>query len=810
MFVPLALAEYLKALPLAAVEAYARTLKVSEPAPSRVVSADERKACLIAACRSKLTVEEELARRLAMLGRAEASAIKTLAFEQGGLLPVPQTTAGLYKPLQSLVQAGLALRLDIDGRESFVLPFEVLLQAAAAAGEEPGKDDSLLLYFHGRNKEMLGHLADRAGFKPGPGRKAELIREYYARITSRFATELKALDDRHLAMLRELLRGGGIGEPLHMDDDYGGPARARRAAPSAWSDAYGFDRTLWGGYAWGGKPRETPGQAAALDLLAHGFVVPWLNPMQHFGVIPMISREARPAVREYFLGEMRASLAAMGKGLAAPAPRGPIVSYADRVLEDILKLRVAVACGRVESKKDGSLARRSVKAVAGLLQAPEDYVECHLRDLGLEYPEGGGVARLPGGLMAPVEHWRELALKPLPLKAALKVLDGLRGWQKRGVLEAYLDNHPEAAPWMFRSKKSDLEDPAHRAPALTAEYLLDVCYWYGLLEISDAGEKMRPTGIAGRLDEAESDPAWNVVKAKERPVRVQANLEILVPLTAEPGLFGPPAEFAELAGLDRMVRFVLTRESLIRGLDAGWTPETILAWMEKPYAAGRRGAGGTASAGTGAGAGAGAGVGAGVGASAGANAGAGAGAAGKDWAAGRASGKDQAAAEIPATVREFVASTGRRKGEAAVMPCQAVIRCEGIGVKERILALPGVDAAKLEGAEDAPYLAVFQPPPGELVALLKKKKIYADIASIAEKGIDAGPDTGDGLGLPEKKLEKTLNACLRNGTKIRLAYLRGYRWKKTNLVTIIGLRKGRVYFLDRDGLASSLSLDSLG
>ncbi len=784
MFVPLALADYLRALPLAAVEAYARILFINETGAGRNADADERKARLIDVCRSRLNSDVELRRMLDMLDGQASSALKQLVFEFRGLLPVPMATVGLYKPIQALVQAGLALRLEVEGRESYVLPFEVLLQAAAVAGVEPGKDDSLLIYFHGRSKEMLGRLAERGGFKPGPGRKVDLIREYYAYLGDRFKPELKTMDDRRLAMLRELLREGGIGDPLNLFDDDDAPGRGplgRQAGASAWAGTFGFDRILWGGYSWMGQHRESPEQEAALDLVARGFVIPWTDPMGRLGVIPILSSEAFPAVRDYFVAEMRTKLAAAEKGLAATAPRGPIASYADCVLEDILKLRVAVACGRVEFKKAGALSRRSIKAVAGLVGAPEDYVEHHLRDLELEFPEGGGVARLTGGVVHPVEHWRKRALKPLPLKAMLKVMDGLRGWQKRDVLESCLDNHPEAAPWMFRPKR-EIDDPIHKTPALTAGYLLDVCYWYGLIEAANGGEKMRPTGLAGRIDEAERDPAWNVIKAKDRPVRVQANLELLVPLTAEPGLFAPPAEFAELAGIDRMVRFVLTRESLIRGLDAGWTPETILAWMERPYAEGKRGAGGKDKGGGG------------------------------------------EAAEIPATVREFVASTGRRKGEAAVVPCQALIRCEGIGVKERILALAGVDAAKLEGAEDAPYLAVFQPPPGELVALLKKKKIYADIASIAEPAAaivkpargrkgrkgeeDAASEAAD-IGPPEEKLMKTLNDCLRTGAKVKLAYLRGYRWKKTNLVTIIGLRKGRVYFLDRDGLASSLSLDSL-
>ena len=792
VFVPLALADYLKALSISAVEAYARALKIDESAGGRPVVPEERKARLIETCRLKLAGEAWLGGLLAGLERPEASALKRLAIEHCGILPLPSAAGGLFKPLQSLVQAGLALRLEIDGRESFVLPFEVLVRAVAESGWERDADQSLLIYLLGRTKEVLGFLAARAGFPSGPARKSDLLREYYARITSRFGDELKALDERRRTMLRELLRHGGIGDSLPMEDDFYRPGQDRRAPPEAWPDGYAFHRVLWGGHAWGGRLSETPAQAAALDLVALGFVIPWSDPMGRMRVIPMLSRESMPAVREHFLAEMRAGLAAAEKRLPAPPPKGPIVTYADRVLEDILKLRVAAACGRIEVKKDGSLSRRSVKAAAGLLRAPEVYVEIHLLGLGLEVPEAGGAARLPGGLKHPVEHFRELALKPPPLKAAIKVLDGLPGWLKRSALEAYLDNHPVAAPWMFRPRKAANDESASRAPVLTAKAVLNTCFWYGLIESAAGGEIVRPTGIAGRLDEAERDPAWDVVRAKDRPVRVQANLEILVPLTAEPGLFGPPSEFAELAGLDRMVRFVLTRERLIAGLDAGWTPETILAWLERPHAAGRRGAG--------------------------------------------AAVKDQPAAEIPATVRELIASTGRRKGEAAVTPCQAVIRCEGIGVKERILALPGVDAAKLDGAEDAPYLAVFQPPPGELVALLKKKKIFADFASITEPGEAAASgrpggrrrpggtgetneeysrvpkdfwDTGVDPGPKSKPVETVLAECLRSGTKVKLAYMRGYRWKKTNLVTIIGLRKGRVYFIDREGLASSLDLDSV-
>jgi hypothetical protein len=261
----------------------------------------------------------------------------------------------------------------------------------------------------------------------------------------------------------------------------------------------------------------------------------------------------------------------------------------------------------------------------------------------------------------------------------------------------------------------------------------------GFLETDGAEKAVRITGLARRLDEAAKDPTWDPIPSREKSLHVQPNLELLLPLNAEFSMFEKVAGFADVAALDRMVRFVLTKESLMRGLESGWTSAAVLEWLER-----------------------------------------------------------HARAEIPSTVRHLVESVGRKQGEAEIVPCLALVRCDGLGIKEKILGLDGVDAVRLEG--DSPYLAVFHPPAGELMALLKKKKIFA---ALSMPGKPEAAEVEEGK---ERPVEKSLRRCLETGAKVKLSFYLRRRWRWTNQVTICGLSRGRVYFMDREGLSSSLPL----
>jgi hypothetical protein len=757
VYVPQTLTGFLSQDSLQEVEAYAALIGATEPVFPQARRGGDKKSVLIACCAARLGEKAERLHSLHGIEAKAKAALVRLAYDCGGRVFLNQATQGLYKSLDALVKTGLVLRRDFDGRPGFVLPFEVLFHASTLPDPERPVEDRLLAYLARLNKDKLVVLASRAGYSPSQVRKVDLLREYYSRIGDRFEAELKAFDERRLSMLEELLRRGGRGSLLTLDDEFE-PAKNRQSSASAWSGAFGFDLLLTGAFGWGHPRRETPGQTAAFDLVARGFVVPWVDLTRSWGMVPrapLLSAESTPYVMAHVQHRMEARLPEAARKLPAPAPRGPVASYADRILDDLLKLQVAVACGLVEVNKSGLVSRRALKTIAALIGAPEPYVDGHLAALALRYPQGGGKALLAGGVKYPAEILRRTVLEPAVTSAAFRVLSELDGWMGRRELAEFIDNHPKAAPWHFVDKKTTAEDPDPRGVELTGDLIIEILIRFGLLEAAEEAKKVRLTGLADRLDAAERDPSWRPLAAKEQPVRVQPNLDILVPLNAAPGLFEAASAFADLAVLDRMVRFVLTKESLMRGLDAGWTPEAILAWLEKP---------------------------------------------------GR---------ELPSTVREFVASIGRKKGEAAVLPCLALVRCDGLGVKEKILGMPGIEAAKLEGAEDAPFLAVFHPAPGELVALLKKKKIFAELVRIGEAadqaaGADGDTKTGRGrLSRGHPAVERELRDVMFDGSKVRLGYVRGNKWKKTGLVTIVGLRRGRVYFIDRDGMTSSLAVDSV-
>jgi hypothetical protein len=125
--------------------------------------------------------------------------------------------------------------------------------------------------------------------------------------------------------------------------------------------------------------------------------------------------------------------------------------------------------------------------------------------------------------------------------------------------------------------------------------------------------------------------------------------------------------------------------------------------------------------------------------------------------------------------------------------------------------MKSVEAVRLEGAEDAPYLLVRYPPAGELLDLLKKKKIFGVIAA---NGKEAGAETADPAddptaGPPERRAVKKCRDALKTGAKVRLSFQRRRRWLRTGLVTINAVGRDRVFFIDGDGLMSSLPLSAL-
>ena len=85
------------------------------------------------------------------------------------------------------------------------------------------------------------------------------------------------------------------------------------------------------------------------------------------------------------------------------------------------------------------------------------------------------------------------------------------------------------------------------------------------------------------------------------------------------------------------------------------------------------------------------------------------------------------AKDIPKTVQIFIETSLSKQGEALVMLSSTLIRCKGLGLKEKILSIKGLKAEALEGTED--YLSLNEVSPEDALRILKKNGVFAEISA---------------------------------------------------------------------------------
>ncbi len=362
-----------------------------------------------------------------------------------------------------------------------------------------------------------------------------------------------------------------------------------------------------------------------------------------------IPSEFFPALAEDFFREMDEKRIATEKKLFAGAP-GSFVSYSGRITEDIIKVQIAAACGLVEFVKTNlEFKKKSIADLSELLNTDAHYV---IRLLIL-------AGYYPGGLTSINYHafdlLRQRVLNDKFSIALLPVLKPLREWMHLDHLVLYLLNHRG----LYAHSTS--YEPAH-VESLLKEFCL-----IGLMDISQDNKKVRVTELVSCLLETHAVKPLTPIKGDSKPLLAQPNLELLIPYNVEVKLLRKLSEFSDLTVLDRMLRFTLTKKSLMRGLDKSWDVKALLPFLSS------------------------------------------------------LSSKD-----IPKTVQIFIESCLGKQGEALVMPSSALIRCRGLGLRGKILSIKALRAEALEGTED--YLSIADRGPEDALRILKKNGVFAEMS----------------------------------------------------------------------------------
>lgn len=201
---------------------------------------------------------------------------------------------------------------------------------------------------------------------------------------------------------------------------------------------------------------------------------------------------------------------------------------------------------------------------------------------------------------------------------------------------------------------------------ITKEFILNTVAWFvslGLLDAAQDQSCLRASKTALEVMEGKKISAIPMISSQSKPLIVQPNLDLLLPYNCELKLISRIAMFCEITAIDKMLHFKLTTSSLLRAIDLNWKIRQIKELLEE-----------------------------------------------------HANG-------VPPAVIHFLDGVGEKEGEAVVFPCQAVIQCKGLGLKEKIFAIKQLNPTLLEGHND--LVMVRGEEFEQVIALLKKKGVLA-------------------------------------------------------------------------------------
>jgi hypothetical protein len=563
------------------------------------------------------------------------------------------------RAIVSLAAKGLVVTLAMGNGPIVMAPLEVCL---AVPFDESEQSISLLQAFNRYPQDMIKSIALLRG-EPVRGHKIKTAAVMYESMVQSYADVVPLLTPEEFDVLRRVFKKGG---------------RVRLRDISSWRfqgqppGRVGYSRDHTSIYAFlnayqrRNKAVLSPLFQTVLGLITKGLLA-FYGRDPYYGYDSydqelFIPAECLSWVAEILFTEMDRTRASIEKEMYSEE-QPPFVSYGGRILDDARKMQVAAACNLIEHRVDGEPKKISLTRIGRLIDADEAYID-NLLHVFAPYIYSPIYREPPGtdpGTAAPSAH-DVLVMAAKGDRFSRDVFDvilALSGWMHTDKLTAYLMNHPglyHLAP--------DLTEAG-----LTAQFTrFHLC---GLLDMSPDRRILRVSPFARRLLEGyEGDVIpISIAGPGEKPLLIQGNLEILVPSNAPISVLRSVSSFAVLTVLDRMLRFALTKASLIAAAEKGWDHKKILLYL-----------------------------------------------------------KDHAAAGVPQLVERFIRTMGAKQGEALIAPSVALIRCTGLGMRERLLAMKDIECYSLPGTEE--YLCVLKGRPAQIERLLKKKGIFAEVRAV--------------------------------------------------------------------------------
>ncbi len=579
------------------------------------------------------------------ISKDELKALREI-IRKGGFLRPGDKHFPEKSTVDGLVEKKLAFRSDgADGR-GVAVPLEICLGLPFDKNEEYR---SLMRAMNRYSSDIIKLMAPHLGIPQyNKLHKIRLAAVVYKRIIENYSQYIGSLTDLQKKIIRHIFRRGGFVSNGNLDVWAKANGMKESGGQRSW---YGGDYFLdYMSTAYRRKKEDLSDlEKALLHPVLSGVVCvsyrETYDSIWHY----FIPEEVFPLLAGDFFREMDEKREVARKTMRAAAP-DVFVSYSGRVAEDLIKVQIAAACGLVGFVKNKpEFKKRSISDIAGLLNSAECYVENLFRLLGF-HPSGMNIINYSS-----FDLLKSYLFKYEYVVSLLPILQPFQGWVHMDGLIKYLLNHRD----LYRFSASLSEN--------VIESALKDLGMLGLLDISPDGKRAQVAPLLSKMFDSPHFKSIGVIKGDSRPLIVQPNLELLIPMNTEIKALKKLSEFSDLIVLDKMLHFALSKKSLMRGLDLGWDIKKVITFLSS------------------------------------------------------ISSKD-----VPKTVENFVETCLNKRGEAVVMPSSTLIHCKGLGLKSKILSMRGLKAEGLEGADD--YLYISAQSPGEVLRILKKHGIFAELA----------------------------------------------------------------------------------
>ncbi|HAV43243.1 TPA: hypothetical protein DCX15_04435 [bacterium] len=551
--------------------------------------------------------------------------------------------------IQSLSKKGLLFSHPDQRPEVYIIPLEVCI----GIPKDELEPKSLLRAFYYYPADMVKRMARTLDRQYLQMNKLQLASTIYLDFIKQLPAFYRGLSEVERLILRTVFE---YGRPMDVNELRSTPGLKHMTDGeryySSWEDPVFAHFTPYSR-----RDKEiSQVTKAAISLITKGLLAFKLDQYSSSGPF-FVPNEVLPLIEEEYLKEREAITKGLESRLLAEPPP-TYKSYASQILFDIIRTQIAIIGRDIRLTAQGEICDRSLLEMAKLLDRPEDYLRSILYSLKTLKRSDDKRFVLKKIETDTLGLLREAIFESALNGTLARILARWEGWLHLETLMAYLLNHNELFRYRTQLKAESLKG------------ILQSFFLFGLIERGGEGDEVaiRVTPILHDLLAGKRQPATEVLVAKEKPLVIQPNMEILLPYNTEPKIINRLSLMANMTVIDRMIHMAITKDSIMKAYDHRLEPEEIKEFLSS-----------------------------------------------------------LSKTPLPKVVEEFIGGLKEKKGEAVIIPCTGVIIIKGMTLAGKISGLKGLGIERVEGRED--ILLIKDTNPEKVLSALKKSGIFADMAN---------------------------------------------------------------------------------